>query len=121
VPDTAAAALDRSAGGTVYITDEHRSGTITAMGIVLGFSLSFLVAYSLDEGDWTWWGLLILGIFGAGIWFQVKALRDLLLLPESGTPHHTVRDHNAQANRFLFGTAIVFCAFVLWVALDVVL
>lgn len=104
---------------TPHISDEHRNGSITAIGIVLGFSLSFLASWSLDEQPWNFWSLPVLAFLSAGIALQMKALYDLLRLPNIKGSKHTTAYHNKAALLFLLGTCSVFVAFLLLVAIGV--
>src|SRR5215471_9901661 len=64
-----------TAENTAPVTDAQRSGSLTGMGIVLGFSLTFVWSFSTGPGKWTLsWGLVALGILVAGIGSQLAAL-----------------------------------------------
>lgn len=39
-------------GNEVYVSDNARNGLVTAVGIILGFALAFLIKFSMDSGDW---------------------------------------------------------------------
>ena len=108
--------LNRSEG----ITDEHRTGSITAIGIVLGFSLTFFSSWMDGPEPWDYTGIVILLTLASGIALQIISLRRLLILPQAPGLRHSVADHNRAAKLFFWGTALVSAGFFLWVLISMV-
>lgn len=53
----------------------YRQGVITAITVLLGFSLTFLRFWSFEaEGKWAWHSLLSTGLVGVAIVLQLVAL-----------------------------------------------
>jgi hypothetical protein len=65
-------------GGT--LDPVFRSGSLTAISVVLGFSLSFLNRWAGAPGDWQVGDIVSLALIICGTSLQLKALVDLLLL-----------------------------------------
>lgn len=55
-----------------------RNGSITAVGVVVGFSLGFLSRWAATPGHWSGADLIAVACITFGIGLQVKALTDLL-------------------------------------------
>lgn len=55
-----------------------RSGSITAIGVVLGFSLAFLSRWSALPGSWRNSDLFAVAAITLGVALQIKSLVDLL-------------------------------------------
>lgn len=51
-----------------------RNGSVTAIGVVAGFSLAFLANWALSPGHWHGPALAAFGLLGVGIAFQIRAL-----------------------------------------------
>lgn len=60
------------------IDPAFRNGSLTAVGIVLGFSLSFAVQWANDPAPWTRIDLLAAALLLGGLTFQIRALAALL-------------------------------------------
>jgi hypothetical protein len=65
-----------------------RSGSITAIGVVVGFSLAFLVRWSGLPGRWTNSDLVAVAGITLGVGFQIKALVDLLAVRSVFVAHY---------------------------------
>ena len=65
-----------------------RSGSITAIGVVVGFSLAFLVRWSGLPGRWTNSDLFAVAGIILGVGFQIKALVDLLAVRSVFVAHY---------------------------------
>jgi hypothetical protein len=102
------------------ISDEHRNGSITAIGVVLGFSLTFLASWARDDDQWEYSDILILLTLASGIAMQMISLRRLLILPRTPGLRHSVTDHNKAAKLFLWGTALVSAGFLLAILFEMV-
>ena len=55
-----------------------RNGSLTAIGVVVGFSLGFLSRWASTPGEWAHADLVAVAAITLGIAFQIKALADLL-------------------------------------------
>ncbi|MBB4477611.1 hypothetical protein GGE46_000152 [Rhizobium etli] len=55
-----------------------RNGSLTATGIILGFSLNFISLWVSNPNDWSRVDLLPMAFLTVGIAFQVKVFADLL-------------------------------------------
>lgn len=77
-----------------------RNGSMTAVGIILGFSLSFIMRWSANPVPWQWVDRFAVVPLLAGIAFQIWAFA-VLLKPES--IQLTVYTH--AKNHFLLGLA----------------
>jgi hypothetical protein len=64
------------------VSDNFRSGSVTAIGIVVGFSLAFFSNWVFDDSPWTWWDVPAFLFMGVGVAYQIRALF-LLLRPDS--------------------------------------
>src|SRR5215472_2437639 len=102
------------------ITDEHRNGSITAIGILLGFSLTFLSSWMHGSEPWDYPAIAILLMLASGIALQLISLRRLLFLPKAPGLRHSLTDHNRAVTLFLWGTALVSAGFFLWVLISMV-
>jgi hypothetical protein len=60
------------------IDPTFRNGTMTALGVLLAFSLGFVVQWVSSPSPWRLVDLLALSPMVAGILLQLKALHDLL-------------------------------------------
>lgn len=57
------------------LPDGYRQGLITAITVLLGFSLAFLRFWGLETpGSWTWWSLSSTGASVAAVLLQLVAL-----------------------------------------------
>ncbi|KLK94805.1 hypothetical protein AA309_00940 [Microvirga vignae] len=57
-----------------------RNGSITAIGVVVGFSLGFFSRWSALPGEWTPSDLVSVILITLGLALQIKSLADLLLV-----------------------------------------
>jgi len=55
-----------------------RNGSLTAIGVVVGFSLGFLSRWAGTPGEWTHADLVAVAAITLGIALQIKALADML-------------------------------------------
>ncbi|MCG7392794.1 hypothetical protein MHY87_07745 [Microvirga sp. ACRRW] len=60
------------------IDSTFRNGSLTAIGVVVGFSLGFLSRWAGLPGDWEHADLIAVFAITLGIGLQIKALSDLL-------------------------------------------
>jgi hypothetical protein len=76
--DAPSAAAKSVADEPARVEANFRSGSITAIGVVLGFSLAFLVRWSGLPGRWEISDLFAVTGITAGVAFQIRALVELL-------------------------------------------
>ena len=119
-PATPATTQGRELNRSEGITDGHRNGSITAIGIVLGFSLTFLSSWMHGPEPWDYTGIVILLTLASGIALQIISLRRLLILPQAPGLRHSLTDHNRAATLFFSGTALVSAGFFFWVLISMV-
>jgi len=60
------------------IDSTFRSGSLTAVGIILGFSLTFLSRWAANPNEWSRIDIVPLILLGAGIGIQLKAFSNLM-------------------------------------------
>lgn len=96
------------------LTDTQRSGSITAIGVILGFSLTLTTQFSTGPGKWDPTGVKLLAGFLAGIVLELTALFSVLRLPPL-----SAKAHRNAVVRFVFGIALVLLSFFVKVAFDV--
>jgi len=95
------------------LTDTQRNGSITGIGILLGFSLTFVAQWSLGSGKWTWYAALVLLVALCGIVMQLQALFAVFALPSVST-----KAHGRAMRGFKLGVVLMLAAFGLHVFLD---
>jgi hypothetical protein len=91
-----------------------RNGSMTAVGIILGFSLSFITRWGANPVPWQWVDLFAVVPLLAGIAFQIWAFATLLK-PESIQHEVYVR----AKNHFLLGLAGVLAGTAVAILLDI--
>lgn len=90
------------------ITDSERSGSITGIGIILGFSLTFI-------GQWAHSSQVSRRLIAGACVGAIIQLLMLLVLLSLPTP--SVARHNAIISGFALGVGMVVMAFVLYLFL----
>jgi hypothetical protein len=98
---------------TEKITDTQRNGSITGIGIVLGFSLTFAGQWSLGSEPWHYFSIIAIIIALPGIIAQLIALLKILSLPMV-----TVDDHKSLTKLFFRGMALVLSGYIIGVLVD---
>ena len=84
------------------IDSTFRNGSLTAIGVVVGFSLGFLSRWAGLPGDWSRSDLLAVFAITIGIVLQIKALADLLSVKSLVLSHY-----NRAIRIFLAGLILV--------------
>ena len=87
-------------GNEVYVSDNARNGLVTAVGIILGFALAFLIKFSMDSGDWkaSDFPTLILLLIGIIIIIMIFSLYRALI------PYkQEIRYYETTVKIFIFG------------------
>jgi hypothetical protein len=97
----------------IPLTDTQRNGSITGVGIVLGFSLTFTGQWTFAQGAWRLSQALALCVAVVGIIFQIRALFGLLSIPPV-----QVEQHQEAVKKFFIGVGFVMTAFFLHILLD---
>ncbi|PVE23145.1 hypothetical protein DC522_17475 [Microvirga sp. KLBC 81] len=90
-----------------------RNGSITAIGVVVGFSLGFLSRWSALPGEWTHSDLISVTLITLGLALQIKSLADLLLLSCL-----QVKRYNRSVWTFLTGLILVGLGVILAIFAD---
>ena len=81
-----------------------RNGSLTAIGVVVGFSLGFLSRWAGLPGDWARSDLIAVLAITLGIVFQIKALANLLAIDSL-----QVAKYNRSVRIFIAGLILVAC------------
>jgi hypothetical protein len=84
------------------IDSTFRNGSITAIGVVVGFSLGFLSRWSALPGEWSPSDLVSVALITLGLALQVKSLADLLLVSSL-----QLKKYNRSVRIFLAGLILV--------------
>lgn len=92
-----------------------RNGSVTVVGVLAGFSLTFLTAWAANPLPWQLHDLIGVAPLAGGIVFQLVALARLLY------PNSLERARYDHAIRtFLIGLALVACGIVLVIGIDAI-
>jgi hypothetical protein len=84
------------------IAPEFRNGSLTAISVVVGFSLSFLSLWAGLGGKWQTFDLVAVVAIVLGIGVQIKALADLLSVSSL-----VLANYDRSRKIFLIGLALV--------------
>jgi hypothetical protein len=103
----------RAGGQTIDAT--FRNGSLTAISVVVGFSLSFLTRWAGLPGPWLTVDLVALPAIVIGILFQIAALASLLSIQSL-----LLRNYNRGVKLFLIGLVLVASGVALAIAGDLV-
>jgi len=95
------------------IDSTFRNGSITAIGVVVGFSLGFLSRWAALPGEWTHSDLASVALITLGLALQVKALADLLMVSSL-----QLKRYNRSVRFFLTGLTLVGLGVVLAIFAD---
>lgn len=110
-----AGAMPASEPKPAMIDSTFRNGSLTAIGVVLGFSLGFFAHWASLPGDWKAGDFVAVSTITFGVLLQMKALADLLAVSS------LVRTRYERAIRiFLTGLVLVAVGVAVAVLLDVV-
>jgi hypothetical protein len=97
------------------ITESERSGSITALGVLLGFSITILSGWSNRPEPWALVGAIPLSFFGSSVFLQVFALYRALQVPREFQAAHRKTIKLAIA-----GLIVMFVGFLSTIVIDVV-
>src|SRR5215217_3559850 len=84
------------------IDSTFRNGSVTAIGVVVGFSLGFLSRWSALPGEWSPFDLVSVALITLGLALQVKSLADLLHVSSL-----ELKRYNRSVRLFLIGLVLV--------------
>jgi hypothetical protein len=101
-----------SEGKDSYLTDTQRSGSITGIGIVLGFSLGFISQWSFQRDSLQLFQVLALCFSCLGVGVQLIAFFGILKLPVT-----SIGAHKYIIYTFALGVVCVLLGFVVHVLL----
>jgi hypothetical protein len=93
------------------VDSTFRNGSITAIGVVVGFSLGFLSRWSALPGDWSATDLVSVALITLGLALQVKSLADLLLVTSLELKRYNRSIRYFLAGLILVGLGVVFAVF----------
>lgn len=88
-----------------------RNGSITAIGVVVGFSLGFLSRWSALPGQWAHSDLVSVVMIALGLGLQIKSLADLLLITSLQIKRYNRSIRIFLADLILVGAGIVLAIF----------
>jgi membrane protease YdiL (CAAX protease family) len=96
------------------ISETERSGSITALGVLLGFSITILGDWSNRPGKWDLVGAIPLLLYGISVALQVIALYRALQIPRE-----IREDHRRSINLAIIGLIVMFVGFLSTIVIDV--
>jgi len=96
------------------ITDTERNGSITALGVLLGFSIAILSEWSNRPGKWELVGAIPLFLYGSSVALQVLALYRALQVPRE-----MQAQHRRTINLAVIGLVVMFVGFLSTIVIDV--
>ena len=102
-------------GETERISATERSGSITALGVLLGFSIAILDQWSNRPEPWTFASAIPLILFGSSVFLQVLALYRALQVPRELQPAHRMTIKLAMS-----GLIVMFAGFLSTILIDIV-
>jgi multisubunit Na+/H+ antiporter MnhB subunit len=96
------------------ISETERNGSITALGVLLGFSIAILSEWSNRPGKWELAGAIPLFLYGSSVALQVLALYRALQVPRE-----TQEQHRRTINLAVIGLIVMFAGFLSTIVIDV--
>jgi multisubunit Na+/H+ antiporter MnhB subunit len=96
------------------ISATERSGSITALGVLLGFSIAILSEWSNRPGKWELVGAIPLFLYGGSVALQVVALYRALQVPRE-----IQSDHRRTIKLAVIGLVVMFVGFLSTIVIDV--
>ena len=104
-----------SASQTARIDSTFRNGSLTAIGVVVGFSLGFLSRWAALPGEWSRVDLVSVATITLGIALQIQALAELLSVKSL-----ILARYNRAVRVFLVGLILVAFGVVAAIFADIV-
>ena len=92
-----------------------RNGSLTAIGVVVGFSLGFLSRWAASPGEWSRADLFAVTAITLGIAIQIKALADLLSITSL-----VLTRYNRSIRLFMIGLVLVASGVVIAIFADLI-
>jgi multisubunit Na+/H+ antiporter MnhB subunit len=96
------------------ISETERNGSITALGVLLGFSIAILSEWSNRPGKWEPAGAIPLLLYGSSVALQVLALYRALQVPRE-----MQAQHRRTINLAVIGLVVMFVGFLSTIVIDV--
>lgn len=100
---------------TPRIDSTFRNGSLTAMGIVLGFSLGFTVQWATDDSPWMTTDFIEAIALAIGVALQIKALAEMLEVNSLEIPIY-----QRAKNRFMLGLLVTALGIAMMIVVNVV-
>jgi hypothetical protein len=97
-----------------HVYPVERNGSITALGILVGFSLTVFSSWIERPEDWNLIHVMPLALYVAGVGMQLWALHDQLRLPPG-----TLEQHRRTVGIAAIGIAMMVVGFLATIAIDV--
>ncbi|MDJ1159627.1 hypothetical protein QNA08_15485 [Chelatococcus sp. SYSU_G07232] len=107
-PEPAQAPIDETIDST------FRNGSLTAIGVLVGFPLGFLTRWAVSPGPWSATDLIAVSLITAGITVQITALASMLSVRSL-----VLARHNRAVRIFVAGLVLVSIGVVVAIFLDV--
>ena len=106
---------DEQQAKAARISDEQRNGSIGAIAIVLGFSLTFTAEWTQGDEAWSARALVVLAVAAFGIVNQLRALLGMFSLPVV-----SLAEHQRITARFRWGVSTVLAGYALQIVWDAI-
>jgi len=97
--------------GQKRVDSTFRNGSITAIGVVVGFSLGFLSRWAALPGEWSHSDLISVALITLCLALQVKSLADLLHVSSLELKRYNRSIRFFLAGLILVGLGVVFAIF----------
>jgi hypothetical protein len=104
---------DGDASQQARIDSTFRNGSLTAIGVVVGFSLGFLSRWAAAPGEWYRADLVAVAAITLGIALQIKALADMLSVRSL-----VLKRYNRSVRIFMAGVILVASGVVIAIFAD---
>jgi hypothetical protein len=105
---------DEPASQRSTVDPTFRNGSLTAIGVVVGFSLGFLSRWAGTPGTWSYADLLAVAAITIGIALQIKSLADLLSIRSL-----VMTRYNRSIRIFMAGLILVAMGVVIAIFADI--
>ncbi|ODT12634.1 MAG: hypothetical protein ABS35_39680 [Kaistia sp. SCN 65-12] len=97
------------------IDSTFRNGSLTAIGIIIGFSLGFTVQWATDDSPWMISDVAEAIALGIGIALQIMALAEMLEVNSLEIPVY-----QRAKNRFLLGLLLTALGIAMMIAVNAI-
>lgn len=92
-----------------------RNGSLTAIGIIVGFSLGFTVRWATDDSPWVTSDYAEAALLGIGMALQIKALAEMLEINSLEVPVYL-----RAKNRFMLGLLLTAVGIALMIVVNAI-